>query len=81
MGRASWLGLCPNSLHKVEVWACARGLCSGLVLWAYAHIVFYPINIQLQKLNNRFTKVNNELLLCVASQNLSDSFIAFDKQN
>ena len=28
MGRASWLGLCPNSPHKVEVWACALGLRS-----------------------------------------------------
>ena len=31
MGRASWLGLCPNSLHRVEVWACTWGLRSGLV--------------------------------------------------
>ena len=29
MGRASLLGLCPNSLHKAEVWACSLGLRSG----------------------------------------------------
>ena len=28
VGRASLLGLCPNSFHKVEVWACALGLRS-----------------------------------------------------
>ena len=31
MGRAISLGLCPSSLHKVEVWACASGFHSGLV--------------------------------------------------
>ena len=45
MGRASWLGLCPNSLHKVEVWACARGyyamgLSSGLLRYGFVHILF-----------------------------------------
>ena len=35
MGRASLLGLCPNSLHKAEVWVCVLGLGSGPV-----HILF-----------------------------------------
>ena len=29
MGRAILLGLCPDSLHKAEVWACALGLRFG----------------------------------------------------
>ena len=36
--------------------------------------------MQLQELNNRFTEVNTELLLCVTYLNPCDSFIAFDKQ-
>ena len=35
MGRASLLGLCLNSLHKVDVWAYALGLRSGPM-----HILF-----------------------------------------
>jgi hypothetical protein len=43
--------------------------------------LFYTvIDMQLQELNNRFNKVNTELLLCVACLNPSDSFCAFDKQ-
>ena len=38
------------------------------------------IDRQLQELNNRFTKVNIELLLCVASLNPRDSFFPFDKE-
>ena len=36
--------------------------------------------MQLQELNNRFTKVNMELLLYVACLNPNDSFCTFDKQ-
>ena len=36
--------------------------------------------MQLQELNNHFTEVNMELLLCVACLNPNDSFCAFDKQ-
>ena len=28
MSQASWLGLYPNSPHKVEAWACAMGQCT-----------------------------------------------------
>ncbi|XP_020979414.1 zinc finger MYM-type protein 1-like [Arachis ipaensis] len=43
--------------------------------------LFYQvIDRQLQELNNRFTEVNTELLLCIACLNLSDSFFAFDKE-
>ncbi|XP_024632182.1 uncharacterized protein [Medicago truncatula] len=35
---------------------------------------------QLQELNNRFTEVSSELLICVASLNPRDSFFAFDKE-
>ena len=29
VGRAILMGLCPDSLHKAEVWACVLGLRSG----------------------------------------------------
>ena len=49
MGQASWLGMCPNSLHKVEVRTCSRDYCTlglrfELAFWACAHIVLSPIN-------------------------------------
>jgi hypothetical protein len=43
--------------------------------------LFYTvIDMQLQKLNNRFSEVNTELLLCMACLNPSNLFCAFDKQ-
>ena len=39
------------------------------------------INLQLQKLNNHFSEVNTDLLLCMACLNPSNSFVAFDKEN
>ncbi|XP_025630197.1 uncharacterized protein [Arachis hypogaea] len=36
--------------------------------------------IEVLELNNRFTEVNTELLLCIACLNPSDSFFAFDKE-
>ena len=36
--------------------------------------------MQVQKLNNRFTEVNTELLLCVAYLNASNSFATFNKE-
>ncbi len=43
--------------------------------------LFYAIiDKQLQKLNNRFTKSNTELLLCVSCLSPSDSFATFDKK-
>ena len=47
MGRVVLLGLCPNSLHKAEVWDCALGLRYGPV-----HVLFSdPINIYKKNLN------------------------------
>ena len=40
MGRAVLLGLCPNSLHKAEVWVYALGLRSGLV-----HVLFFAPSV------------------------------------
>ncbi|CAI8609549.1 unnamed protein product [Vicia faba] len=43
--------------------------------------LFYEvIDRQLQELNNRFTKVNIESLLCVTSLNLRASLFIFDKE-
>ena len=43
--------------------------------------LFYTvINMQLQELNNCFSEVNTDLLLCMACLNSSDSFVAFDKE-
>ena len=43
--------------------------------------LFYTvIDMQLQELNNRFSKVNTDLLLCMACLNPSYSFVAFDKE-
>ncbi|KAK9982990.1 hypothetical protein SO802_032515 [Lithocarpus litseifolius] len=38
------------------------------------------IDMQLQELNNLFSKVNTDLLLCMACLNPSNSFVAFDKE-
>ena len=41
--------------------------------------LFYTvIDMQLQELNNRFSEVNIDLLLCMACLNPSNSFVAFD---
>ena len=43
--------------------------------------LFYTIiDMQLQKLNNRFSKANTDMLLCMAFLNPSNSFVAFDKE-
>ena len=43
--------------------------------------IFYQvIDIQLQELNNRFTKVNTELLHYVACLSPRESFVSFNKQ-
>ena len=43
--------------------------------------LFYTvIDMQLQELNNRFSEVNTDLLLCMACLNPSNSFVAFDKE-
>ncbi|XP_022845459.1 zinc finger MYM-type protein 1-like [Olea europaea var. sylvestris] len=42
--------------------------------------MFYAvIDMQLQELNDRFSEINNDLLLCVACLSPNDSFTAFDK--
>jgi len=38
------------------------------------------IDLQVQELNNHFIEANTKLLLCVACLNLSDSFVAFNKE-
>ncbi|KAF8393116.1 hypothetical protein HHK36_021357 [Tetracentron sinense] len=45
-----------------------------------AELFYTTIDMQIQELNNRFTEVTTELLLCVACLNPSNSFCAFDKQ-
>ncbi|XP_075649729.1 uncharacterized protein LOC142620214 [Castanea sativa] len=43
--------------------------------------LFYTvIDMQLQELNNRFSEVNTDLLICMACLNPSNSFVAFDKE-
>ncbi|KAL4594610.1 hypothetical protein ACB092_12G031800 [Castanea dentata] len=43
--------------------------------------LFYTIlDMQLQELNNRFFKVNTNLLLCMACLNPSNSFVTFNKE-
>ncbi|XP_075636729.1 uncharacterized protein LOC142608964 [Castanea sativa] len=43
--------------------------------------LFYTvIDMQLQELNNRFSEVNTDLLLCMACLNPSNSFVAFHKE-
>ena len=43
-------------------------------------LFFEVIDLQLQELNNHFSEVTTELLLCMACLNPSDSFLAFDIQ-
>ncbi|XP_030963749.1 zinc finger MYM-type protein 1-like [Quercus lobata] len=38
------------------------------------------IDLQLQELNNHFSEANTNLLLCMTCLNLSNSFVAFDKE-
>ena len=43
--------------------------------------LFYTIiDMQLQELNNRFSEMNTNSLLCMACLNPSNSFVAFDKE-
>ncbi|XP_075645438.1 uncharacterized protein LOC142616471 [Castanea sativa] len=44
-------------------------------------LFYIVIDLQLQELNNRFSEVNIDLLLCMACLNPSNSFVAFDKEN
>ncbi|XP_057756353.1 uncharacterized protein LOC130975600 [Arachis stenosperma] len=57
-------------------------LLNEVSLFCDSHNILVPNmnDIQLQELNNRFTEVNTELLLCIACLNPSDSFFAFDKE-
>ena len=48
----------------------------------YCVELFYiVIDLQLQELNNRFSKANTDLLLCMACLNPSNSFVTFDKES
>ncbi|XP_075649879.1 uncharacterized protein LOC142620391 [Castanea sativa] len=43
--------------------------------------LFYTVkDMQLQELNNRFSEVNTDLLICMACLNPSNSFVAYDKE-
>ena len=46
----------------------------------HVELFYTVIDMQLQELNNRFPKVNTDLLLCTACLNPSNSFVAFDKE-
>ena len=51
------------------------------ILHHYRVELFYTvIDMQLQELNNRFSEVNTDLLLCMACLNPSNSFVTFDKE-
>ncbi|XP_062017033.1 uncharacterized protein LOC133733428 [Rosa rugosa] len=57
--------------HKAQVITNKHHYCVEL---------FYSvIDLQLQELNNQFTEMNTQLLLCVACLDPSNSFSAFDK--
>ena len=44
VGRASLLGMCPNSFHKAEVWACALGLRSGPMYMLFSTPSIYLVH-------------------------------------
>ena len=46
----------------------------------HVELFYTVIDIQLQELNNRFSEVNTDLLLCTACLNPSNSFVAFNKE-
>ena len=46
----------------------------------HVELLYTIIDMQLQELNNRFSKTNTDLLLCMACLNPSNSFVAFDKE-
>ena len=47
----------------------------------YVELFYTVIDMQLQELNNHFSKANTNLLFCMACLNPHDSFVAFDKEN
>ena len=51
---------------------------SFIYLFITIDLFFEVIDLQLQELNNRFSEVTIELLLCMVCLNPSDSFLAFD---
>ena len=46
----------------------------------HVELLYTIIDMQLQELNNRFSKANADLLLCMACLNPSNSFVAFNKE-
>ena len=46
----------------------------------HVELFYIVIDMQLQELNNRFSKANTDLLLCMACFNPSNSFVTFDKE-
>ena len=41
---------------------------------------YNPLDLQIQEFNDRFTDETNDLLICMASLSLIDSFHEFDKE-
>ena len=46
----------------------------------HVELFYTVIDMQLQELNNHFSEVNTNLLLCMACLNPSNSFVVFDKE-
>ena len=46
----------------------------------HVELFYTVIDMQLQELNNRFSKANTDLLLCMVCLNPSNSFVAFDRE-
>jgi hypothetical protein len=72
----------PNMDDIFVVRGRSRRNAHGMTNLHYYRVeLFYAIiDMQLQKLNNRFTKSNTELFLCVSCLSPSDFFVTFDKQ-
>jgi hypothetical protein len=63
----------PRSQGKAQSMTNLRHYC--------VELYYIVIDMQLQELNNHFTKANSELLLCVACLSRDDLFAAFNKDN
>ena len=62
------VGGCDATPNKIQIYIN--------IILSYSTV----IDLQLQKLNNCFSEVIIELLLCIAFLNPSDSFVVFDKE-
>ena len=62
------VGGCDATPNKIQIYIN--------IMLSYSTV----IDLQLQKLNNYFSEVIIELLLCITFLNPSDSFVVFDKE-